>query len=207
MDPNGGAQTGQRPIQDGDRGGPSVPHITVGVRTRADHGYGRAMSRVVLLAFAAVLLAACAGGGSESGDPTTTTPDTTTTPSTTTTTATPTTTTTPPLDGTLTVVGPEEIVFDWTTDRCEDIDIPDLPARAFRNDQGDVSLISTHPVNRRFFGPNLGEIERICDPIFESTFDPDPARFTDAEWIASLYTEDGVKVNGLVHNEYQGWER
>jgi hypothetical protein len=171
------------------------------------------MLRLYLFAFAAVLLAACTGGGAESGDPvpgTTAPASTTTAPPATTTTTPPTSTTattTPPLDGTLTVAGPEEIVFDWTTDRCEDIDIPDLPARAFRNDQGDVSLISTHPVNRRFFGPNLGEIERICDPIFESTFDPDPARFTDAEWIASLYTEDGVKVNGLVHNEYQGWER
>ncbi|MCL1595372.1 MAG: hypothetical protein M3132_13565, partial [Actinomycetia bacterium] len=183
-----------------------------------------AMMRIFLFVGAGLLLAACAGGGPEAGDPTTTTapspgstmPATTTAPSptttaTTTTTSTPTTTTTtatlPPLDGTLTVAGPEEIVFDWTTDRCEDLDIPDLPARAFRSDQGDVNLISTHIVNRRFFGDNFDELERICDPIFESTQDPDPAQFTDSEWVASVYTEDGIKVNGLIHNEYHGWER
>ena len=33
-------------------------------------------------------------------------------------------------------------VFDWTTDRCEDADIPDTPARAFRDPTGQVSLFA-----------------------------------------------------------------
>src|SRR3954470_7091878 len=40
--------------------------------------------------------------------------------------------------------GPAELVFDWTTQRCEDLDIPDLPARAFRTADGQAHLISAH---------------------------------------------------------------
>ena len=50
------------------------------------------------------------------------------------------------------VIGSEKIVFDWTTDRCEDLDIPDAPARAFRDADGNVQLIASHSVNRRMIG-------------------------------------------------------
>ena len=34
------------------------------------------------------------------------------------------------------VSGMEEVVFDWTNDRCEDENIPDIAARAFRDAEG-----------------------------------------------------------------------
>ncbi|MBV8358727.1 MAG: hypothetical protein JO189_12425, partial [Deltaproteobacteria bacterium] len=45
------------------------------------------------------------------------------------------------------VVGPKELVFD-TRNGCEEIDIPDEPARAFRDYNGVVHLIATHFVAR-----------------------------------------------------------
>ena len=106
----------------------------------------------------------------------------------------------------LRVVGEEEVVFDWSTDRCDDSDIPDLPARAFRDDSGQVQLIAGHATNRRNIGPDLNNLTHECDIIMESDRDPDPAAFNDAEWIGSTYTEDGKTIYAIVHNEYHGYE-
>jgi hypothetical protein len=105
---------------------------------------------------------------------------------------------------TLQVAGPPEVVFDWTTDRCEEPDIPDLPARAFRDADGNVQLISAHYVNRRFIGPDLNHLRHGCEVIMASNYNPDPAAFDDHEWIASTWTPDGRTVYALVHNEFQG---
>ncbi|MFQ5592534.1 MAG: DUF6259 domain-containing protein [Anaerolineae bacterium] len=102
------------------------------------------------------------------------------------------------------IVGPEEVVFDWTTDRCEDTDIPDVPARAFRDAQGQVQLIASHYVNRRMVGPDLDQLTHDCGVIMSSHFNSDPAQFDDHEWIDSVYTPDGATVFALIHNEYQG---
>jgi hypothetical protein len=103
-------------------------------------------------------------------------------------------------------VGPVEVVFDWTVDRCEALDIPDLPARAFRDAEGNVQVISAHLASRRLIGPTLHEVARECDPVKLSGHDGDPSRFTDNEWIASTYTEDGLTVYAVIHNEFHGWE-
>lgn len=169
------------------------------------------MRRLGLLG-TALLLAACGGGTAATATTTTTTGATSTTAaSTTTTVAAPSstladTTTTSVPEATLAIAGEPEVVFDWSADRCATTDIPDLPARAFRDDSGQVQLISTHIENRRFVGPSLDDLEHPCGLIFEGAGHADPARFTDAEWIASVYTEDGRTVYGLVHNEYHGWE-
>lgn len=162
----------------------------------------------------ALILGACDPGTTSSTTTATTVPDpssTTASPGTTTesivTTTTLEPTTTMPRLATLSVAGAEEVVFDWSSDRCDEFDIPDLPARAFRDASGQVSLISAHLVTRRSVGPTLDSIVRRCDPVFESSHDPDPASWTDSEWIASTWTTDGTTVYGLVHNEYHGWER
>jgi hypothetical protein len=102
------------------------------------------------------------------------------------------------------LAGPEETVFSWNRDRCDDDDLPDLPARAFRDDRGRVVLIASHFVNRRFVGPELGRLEHPCDVIMASRFDADPSRYADREWLAAPYTDDGRTVYSLVHDEYQG---
>jgi hypothetical protein len=103
-------------------------------------------------------------------------------------------------------VGPAQVVFDWTTHRCEDLDIPDLPARAFRGSDGRVQLIAAHFINRRFIGPDLDHLTHECGVVLGSDWNPDPAAFDDHEWIAAPYTPDGTTVYALVHDEYHGWE-
>jgi S-layer homology domain len=102
------------------------------------------------------------------------------------------------------ILGSEEIVFDWTTDRCDMEDIPDLPARAFRDANGKVQLIATHFINRRMIGNDIASVTRDCDIIMASHKDADPSKYNDREWISSVYTKDGVNIHALVHNEYQG---
>lgn len=104
------------------------------------------------------------------------------------------------------IISSEEIVFDWTTDRCDEQDIPDAPARAFRDAEGNVQLIATHNVVRRMIGPSLDAVRRECMIVMRSHHDPDPANFNDAEWLTSPYTLDGRAIYALVHNEYHGWE-
>jgi hypothetical protein len=102
--------------------------------------------------------------------------------------------------------GPVQVVFDWTTSRCEDLDIPDVPARAFRGADGRVQLIAAHFINRRFAGPDLDHLTHDCSIILGSDFNADPAAYDDHEWIAAPYTSDGTTVYALVHDEYHGWE-
>ena len=105
----------------------------------------------------------------------------------------------------LVISGPEEVVFDWTTDRCEDENIPDIAARAFRDANGQVQLTIGHYVGYRMIGSDLNSLKSDCStPISTSDLDPDPAMFNDAEWISSLYTEDGETIYAVVHNEYRG---
>ena len=84
--------------------------------------------------------------------------------------------------------GPEEVVFDWSADRCEDLDIPDLPARAFRDQNGQVQLISSHHSVRRFLGPDLNNLTHDCSIVMTSHYDSDPSMFNDVEWIGATYT-------------------
>ena len=107
-------------------------------------------------------------------------------------------------DPVLVIAGEEEIVFDWTTDRCDFEDIPDLPARAFRDAQDQTQLISTHYVARRSIGASLNDLTHDCTVILNSDSNPDPSMYSDKSWIAATYTEDGSTIYALIHNEYQG---
>jgi hypothetical protein len=102
------------------------------------------------------------------------------------------------------LAGPEHTVFSWSRDACEPRDIPDLPARAFRDSNGAVRLIAPHYVNRGFVGPDLGHLRHPCAVIMRSRNDANPAAYAGREWIASPYSPDGKRVYALVHNEYHG---
>ncbi len=109
-------------------------------------------------------------------------------------------------DATAVVSGDAEVVFDWTTDRCEDLNIPDLPARAWRDSDGTTHLTIAHLVNYAMTGQSLDDLTPNCEPIMGSDADAAPSHFNDFEWIASPYTDDGQTVYALIHNEYHGWE-
>jgi hypothetical protein len=104
----------------------------------------------------------------------------------------------------LKIVGEQQVMFDWTTDRCEDQNIPDLPARAFRGADGQVQLIISDNNNFRMLGPDLNTLALDCSAVMRSQNAADPSLFADMEWVASPYTEDGQTVYALIHNEYWG---
>jgi hypothetical protein len=106
---------------------------------------------------------------------------------------------------TLNLDGREQTVFSWTRDRCEAADFPDAPARAFRNAEGQVVLISSQFVTRRAVGADLDHVRHQCPTVMSSAQDPDPAKFDDREWLTAPYTLDGRTVYALVHEEYEGY--
>lgn len=110
----------------------------------------------------------------------------------------------PPPDASLVVAGPEEVIFDWSADACEPMNIPDLATRAFRDSTGHVQLLLSHSVGHRMIGADFDSLSVDCAPLWTSEFDPDPGQYNDATWVAAPYTEDGSTIYAIVHNEYQG---
>jgi hypothetical protein len=112
----------------------------------------------------------------------------------------------PAKEATIAVTGQPEVVFDWSTQKCAEVDIPDSPARAFRDAQGRIQLIASNDVPRRMIGTSLDSLSRQCQPVMTSHRDPRPEAFDDSEWLFAPYTTDGQTVHALVHNEYHGEE-
>jgi hypothetical protein len=103
----------------------------------------------------------------------------------------------------ISVTGIAEVVFDYQSQRCDNVDIPDSPLRAYRSVNGSVVAFSTHYLNRRFVGDSLAKLSRVCDVVYQGQHLADPSKFNDRTWIASTWTEDGKEVWALGHNEYQ----
>jgi hypothetical protein len=116
--------------------------------------------------------------------------------------------------------GPEQVVFDHSQadnpntlkDACEPNEIPDLPARAFRDKTGRVQLIASHATTRRMVGTSLGNVSPSkysdgCKAVMTSTADSNPSHFNDREWIAAPYVMPDGTIYSLVHMEYQGWNQ
>lgn len=104
----------------------------------------------------------------------------------------------------LKVVGPAEMVYNKSAEGCDEGDIPDIPARAFRDDKGRVQLIASNSVNRRMIGPDLNQVKHDCHVIMHSRQNRDSSKYEDQEWLHSFYTENGRQIFALIHNEYQG---
>jgi hypothetical protein len=100
--------------------------------------------------------------------------------------------------------GAEEIVFLHDRDACRPEDIPDAPARAFRDAAGRVHLFAPHFIDMSFVGPDLNSVKHDCRLSFQGAGADDPARFDDREWLTSFWTEDGKTIRALAHNEFQG---
>jgi hypothetical protein len=103
------------------------------------------------------------------------------------------------------VVGPPQIVFAWSHDACSADEIPDTPARAFRDASGNVEVLIAHQRTRRLVGASLDEVRPDCRVVFRSDDNPDPAAFDDREWLSSPWAVDhGQTIAALLHDEYQG---
>ncbi|MGV7031475.1 hypothetical protein [Methylobacterium symbioticum] len=111
----------------------------------------------------------------------------------------------PPLSS-LTLVGPAVTVFKAGRDACDGADVPDAPARAFRDASGAVALFGMHYRNRALRGPDLEHLTLDCAVVLESGEKADPALYDDRSWITATWTEDGRAVAALLHHEYQANE-
>jgi hypothetical protein len=102
-------------------------------------------------------------------------------------------------------IGDPVTMFDWSSQNCEDIDIPDTPARAMRTASGQVELFASHMVTRRAVGPTLRGVQHQCPVTMGSVQSGDPSMFADREWLSSPYLmPDQTTAYALVHDEYQG---
>ena len=108
--------------------------------------------------------------------------------------------------GEVTIIGSEETVFDHSVDACETINIPDAPARVFRDADNNVQLLVGHYETYRMIGPDFDNLTLDCanGSVLVSDHDPDPGNYNDSEWIGSTYTEDGATIYAIIHNEYHG---
>ena len=102
------------------------------------------------------------------------------------------------------VIGDEELVFLFATDRCADSEHPDLPVRAFRDTDGMIQMSIPSPTNYRLIGADLESLEPDCIPVFESARDRNPAHYSTESWLGATYTLDGKTIYAIVHNEYHG---
>ncbi len=104
----------------------------------------------------------------------------------------------------ITPLGTPGIVSDWRRDRCETIDTPDSPARAFRDAAGQVHLIASHYVARELTGPTLDTVRPRCAVAFTSGLQRGYAAYRNHQWLSGFYSIDGTTVHALVHNEFHG---
>jgi len=96
--------------------------------------------------------------------------------------------------------GERELVFDWTTDRCEDLHLPDQPARFVRAADGELVLFDanapTYYVSR---GADFDSLVRDCDPPALVSADLQaPDSYENWEWIWAVYRE-GTSWHALIH--------
>ena len=100
-------------------------------------------------------------------------------------------------------VGEKEVVFDWTTDRCEDLDLPDSPAHIIRAEDGELVLFASNgPTNHVSRGPDFDTLQRVCDPPALVSADlRTPETYENWEWIWSTYRE-GTNWHALILNEF-----
>lgn len=106
----------------------------------------------------------------------------------------------------MTPVGLAETVFDRKTDACDGHDVPDAPARAFRDRDGKVAMFGMHHVNRALRGDSLDKVKLDCAVVLASGHNEDPALQDDYSWITATWTDDGAHVVALVHQEYHANE-
>ena len=105
--------------------------------------------------------------------------------------------------GEVDITGTEEVVFDYTTDACSEDDIPDTPARFFRDANGQIQMLAVHYVNYRSIGSDFDNLTRDCSaPVFDSDHNSNPSTFNNNEWLSNSYTLDGNTIYSIVHNEY-----
>ncbi len=106
------------------------------------------------------------------------------------------------------IAGPRQVVFNYNQDRCNATDTFDTPAMAFKDANGTVHLFSGIAGSYMSVGSSLDTVRRDCSRPY-SNYEPadnaTAASFDNWKWYRSPWTEDGVTIYSLVHNEFHGW--
>ena len=99
--------------------------------------------------------------------------------------------------------GAKEVVFDYTVDRCEDLDLPDQPARFVRAEDGSLVLIDGNaPRHYLSRGSDFNSLRRICNrPALVSADLRTAESYENWEWLWVVYRE-GNRWHALIHNEF-----
>lgn len=104
----------------------------------------------------------------------------------------------------LTIIGSPQVVFSYSQQACETNDIPDVPARAFRDSSGVVNLFASHYTTRRSIGSSLDNVIHKCAIGYSSHNDVTQPDYRYHEWTAAPYTLDGESVVTIIHSEWYG---
>jgi hypothetical protein len=102
--------------------------------------------------------------------------------------------------------GPRVAAFNTQKDSCEQKDIPDAAARAFRDYQGTIHLIASHSITRAGLGTTLETTKHNCQVVYNSIHDGNIADYNDYTWLNAFYNIDGKRIVALGHMEFHGWE-
>jgi hypothetical protein len=102
------------------------------------------------------------------------------------------------------ITGPEEIIYDYSTQACDVVDMGDGRATAFRDGLGRLQILMAQPNNRRLIGTNFNDLTHDCSITMGSDLSPYPWEFNDQEWIAAPWAKADGTVDTLVHSEYHG---
>ncbi len=103
----------------------------------------------------------------------------------------------------VTVGTAKEVVFRWATDRCEDLDLPDQPARFVRAEDGSLVLIDGNaPRHYLSRGGDFNSLKRDCSRAALVSADlRTPESYENWEWLWVVYRE-GSRWHALIHNEF-----
>ena len=72
-----------------------------------------------------------------------------------------------------------------TLHKCGIIDVPDIPARAFRDNAGNTRMIEGSTHFHFMSGPSLFNQTRSCNSTWDMTGDPNPAMYAGDEFLDS----------------------
>jgi hypothetical protein len=104
------------------------------------------------------------------------------------------------------ILASAQVVYDTARDGCDKYDVPDAPARAFRDETGLIHFFSSSSVNRAMIGPRFDRLHRDCQIVYKGAHASRPQEYSDYSWLAAFYAR-GNTIYGIVHNEFHGQER
>lgn len=108
-----------------------------------------------------------------------------------------------PAQPVITLLGPQQVLFDAPRDGCGPGDLPDAPLRALRQPDGTILAFGLHHANRPLVGRTIEGLRIACRIRYEGRGEADPARYNDRAWIGALARRTDGTVLALAHHEYQ----